>query len=204
MKLVILDGTHNKKGMTSKLTKHFIAGAKSVNPKLEVKTFNLLGKNIQFCKGCGKCTKSKAPIDAKCVIKDDCADIKKHALDCDILVFATPIYEYCVSSSMKRFLERCLTLTTFRFGVTARAKPIKNKYGIALCSSGAPFPINHIMGMLRYPKFILKLGSKLFRCSKTRMIFAGGMAMNRKTKEKYCEKARKLGIKTVESLLDAT
>ena len=199
MKIVVLDGTHNKNGMTSKLVEHFIEGVKSVDPKAGVNKIDLLNEKIEFCKGCGKCMESKDSINAKCIIKDVCIDIKSQALDCNILVFATPIYECCVSSSMKRFLERCLTLVTFKFGISARAKPIKNKQGVVFCPSGAPFPFNHIMGITRYPKFILKLGCKLFRCSKINMVFAGGMAINKKIEKKYCVKARKLGVKTAKA-----
>lgn len=196
MKIVVLDGTHNKNGMTSKLVDCFLDGFLSVKDA-EIKKFDLLNENIEFCRGCNKCTESKDPVNAECVINDVCEDIKKEALNCDVVVFASPIYEYCVSSAMKRFMERCLTLVTFRLGVTPRAKKIKNKYGVILCCSGAPFPLNYIMGMIRYPNFILKLGCKLFRCSEIHKIFAGAMYAK---EDKYCTKARKLGIKVAKKL----
>jgi multimeric flavodoxin WrbA len=196
MKIVILDGVHNKQGMTLKLVTKFIDGIKSVKPDAEIVTYDLLNEDIKFCRGCGKCTEDKNPLNAACMITDDeCEKIKQEALECDVLVFATPIYEYCVSSVMKRFLERCLTLVTFRMGITSRAKAIKGKIGVVICSSGAPFPFNHLMGITRYPKFILRLASKLFRCDKVDMILAGGMAINTKMQTKWENKAYKLGQK---------
>ncbi len=193
MKIVILDGTHNKNGMTLKLVNKFIDGIKGEVDAADVKTYDLLNEDIRFCIGCGKCTEDKDLINAKCVIVDNCEKIKQEALDADVVVFATPIYEYCVSSVMKRFLERCLTLVTFRMGPAARAKAIKGKVGVVICSSGAPFPINHLMGITRYPKFILRLACKLFRCSDVEMILAGGMAISPKMQAKWENKAQKLG-----------
>jgi multimeric flavodoxin WrbA len=196
MKIVILDGVHNKQGMTLKLVAKFIEGIRSVNSDVEIVTYDLLNEDIEFCRGCGKCTEDKNPLNATCVIaNDDCEKIKQEALDCDVLVFATPIYEYCVSSAMKRFLERCLTLVTFRMGITSRAKAIKGKFGVVICSSGAPFPFNHLMGITRYPKFILRLASKLFRCDKVEILMAGGMAISTKMQIKWENKAYKIGQK---------
>ncbi|HBI50602.1 MAG TPA: hypothetical protein DDY21_02000 [Candidatus Moranbacteria bacterium] len=195
MKIIILDGVHNKQGMTLKLVAKFLEGVRSVNPDVEIATHDLLNENIQFCKGCGKCTEDKNPVNAKCVIEDDCEKIKQEALESDVVVFATPIYEYCVSSVMKRFLERCLTLVTFKLGPVARAKPIEGKTGVVICSSGAPFPFNHLMGITRYPKFILHLASKFFRCQKVEMIMAGGMAISLKMQTKWENRAYKLGQK---------
>lgn len=195
MKIIVLDGSHKKTGMTLKLVSRFIDGIKSIKPETEIKSFDLLDSKIAFCLGCGKCVKDKDPLNAKCSLSDDVDEIKKEALEADILVFASPIYEYCVSSAMKRFLERCLTLVTFKFGPVARAKAIKGKYGVIICSSGAPFPFNYLMGITRYPKFILKLACRLFRCEKIKILMAGGMEINDRFKKKEENKAYALGIK---------
>ena len=80
-------------------------------------------------------------------------------------------------------------------GPVARAKSIKGKTGVVICSSGAPFPFNHLMGITRYPKFILRLASKLFRCDKVEMLLAGGMAISPGMQTKWENKAYKLGQK---------
>jgi multimeric flavodoxin WrbA len=198
MQVVILDGTHNKSGMTLKLVDKFIEGLKEISTDAEIKKYDLLNGDIAFCAGCGKCTEDKDPVNAKCAINDGCELIKQKALAADVVVFATPIYEYCVSSAMKRFLERCLTLVTFKMGPVARAKASKGKVGVVICSSGAPFPFNHLMGITRYPKFILRLASKLFRCEKVEMLLAGGMSFSLKTQSKRENKAYRLGKKVAQ------
>jgi multimeric flavodoxin WrbA len=195
MKVVILDGTHNKKGYTLQLVDKFIEGIRSTNPKSEIKIYDLKNEKINFCLGCNKCTEDKDPINAKCMIDDVTIEIKNKALEADIVVFASPIYEYAVSSVMKRFLERCLTMVTFKMGPVPRANPIKGKYGVVFCTSGAPFPFNYLMGIVRYPKMILKLGCKLFRCDKIETVMAGGMIINEGLKNKYLNKAFDLGAK---------
>lgn len=199
MKIIILDGSHNKSGYTQKLINAFIDGIKSVKPKSEIKIYDLLNEKISFCLGCGKCTEDKDPVNAKCTINDTANQIKNEALEADVVVFATPIYEFAVSSAMKRFLERCLTLVTFKMGPTARGSTIKGKWGIALCPFGAPWPFGDLMGITSYPKKMLPLACKLFRCDKIEMILAGGMPINEKFKNKYLDKTKKLGIKVANS-----
>ena len=196
IKVVVLDGSHNKHGMTQKLIKGFLEGIRSIDRRgnIKVEIIDLLDRDIGFCRGCNSCTSDKDPINARCTIDDDCIKIKRKALDSDVLVFASPIYEYSVSSGMKRFLERCLTLATFRFGIAARAGPIKGKHGVILCPCGAPFPFNHLMGITWHPHLILKKMCKMFRCSKIHVLFAGGMAANKKTEQKYCKKAYDIGV----------
>lgn len=199
MKIVILDGAHNKTGKTLGLVSKFIEGVRSVRGEVTIMTHDLMNENIQFCQGCGKCAEDKISINAECIINDAYADIKQEALDADILVFATPIYEYCVSSTMKRFLERCLTLVAFKFGPTARATAIKGKVGVVICSSGAPFPFNHLMGITSYPKFMLKLACKLFRCDKVVIVMAGGMAIKPSWQAKWENKSFKVGQKVAQN-----
>ncbi len=203
MKIAVLDGTHDKQGMTHQLIEAFQRGISSVKPDFDLKIFDLLDSDIKFCNGCNTCTMDKALINAKCLIDDKAEEIKKEALDCDVLVVASPVYEYSVSSSMKRFLERCLTLVTFRFGPSPRAKPVKHKQGVVLCASGAPSPINHVMGMTLYPRLMLRLLCKLFRCRKVKMLFAGGMRGSEKLRAKWVQKAEKVGYKIGKKLISS-
>ncbi|MGM5483001.1 MAG: flavodoxin family protein [Nanobdellota archaeon] len=187
MKVVILDGTHNKEGKTLKIANGLIEGL-SLSKNDTLSRFDLLNMNISFCKGCNKCVLEKTDDISECPIKDDFKLIRDEALSADLVVFANPIYEYCVSSSMKRFLERCLVLTTFRFGPSPKLKPKMGKFSVIICSSGAPFPFNHLMGITWYPRFILRFASKIYRCDKIHTIYAGGA-------KNYIPKAKTLGKK---------
>lgn len=194
MKIVVFDGTHNKDGATLGLVAAFLKGFLSIAPQAELIEFDLLAENINFCSGCNCCTKDKDPIKANCSIDDGVSRLIEQGLAADVIVLASPIYEYCVSSVMKRFLERCLPLVTFKAGPAPRSKPTKLKYGVVICSSGAPFPLNWLMGITRYPHFILKLASRLFGCSKTKVIMAGAPAMGGRLEAYYQAKAQKLGV----------
>ncbi len=187
MKCVILDGAHDKKGMTEVLIKNFIKGVKSTKADAEIIQVDLLNENIKFCRGCNKCSEGN---DNKCTIEDNFEKIRNQALDCDVLVFASPIYEYCISSVMKKFLERCVNLVTFKLGPAAKYKAVKGKYGVVLTVTGAPAFINQIFGITRYPKLILTIACKLFRCAKIKRIFAGGMRGDKNTENKWALKVK--------------
>ena len=65
MKKVIVISTSLRRGSNSDmLADKFVEGAKSAGN--EVEKISLVGKDIQFCKGCFGCQKL-----GKCVIKDD-------------------------------------------------------------------------------------------------------------------------------------
>ena len=58
-------------------------------------------KQIGYCKGCFACHEL-----GHCVLRDDAAAIIAKMHDADVLVFATPVYYYCVSGQLKTLLDR--------------------------------------------------------------------------------------------------
>ncbi|EKE29154.1 MAG: hypothetical protein ACD_2C00217G0001 [uncultured bacterium (gcode 4)] len=200
MKAVLLDWTHNKHWVTIWLSEMFMDWLAKSIPNIEVERFDLLNWNIKFCNGCNLCTQDIDPTGATCPIRDDFEMIKKATVEADIVILVSPIYEYSVSSAMKRFLERCLTMVTFKFWVVPRLKPVSWKIWIILCSSGAPFPFNHLMWITRYPRFILRMACGLFWCEKIYSIYAWWMRISDKMKLKWEKKAHELGLKTGERI----
>ena len=81
------------------LADRFVEGAKVAGN--EVEKISLVGKNIQFCKGCMACQKL-----GKCIINDDVNDIMAKVLEADVVVWATPIYYYERSGQMKTLIDR--------------------------------------------------------------------------------------------------
>ena len=59
--------------------------------------------SVQGCLGCDGCKQSP---DAACVVKDDMHDIYARLKDCDVLVLATPVYFYAMSSWLKAIVDR--------------------------------------------------------------------------------------------------
>ena len=100
MKKVIVISTSLRHGSNSAmLADQFVAGAKAAGN--EVEKISLVGKNIQFCKGCFGCAKL-----GRCVINDDVNDIMAKALQADVVCWATPIYYYEMSGQMKTLIDR--------------------------------------------------------------------------------------------------
>ncbi len=100
MKKVIVISTSLRHGSNSDmLAEKFAEGAKAAGN--EVEKISLVGKNIQFCKGCMACQKM-----GRCVIKDDVNDIMAKVLNADVVVWATPIYYYEMSGQMKTLIDR--------------------------------------------------------------------------------------------------
>ena len=100
MKKVIVISTSLRRGSNSDmLADQFVEGAKAAGN--EVEKISLVGKNIQFCKGCLGCQKL-----GRCVINDDVNDIMDKVLKADIICWATPIYYYEMSGQMKTLIDR--------------------------------------------------------------------------------------------------
>ena len=85
------------------LAERFADGAKDAGNDVEL--ISLVGKNIQFCKGCFGCQKL-----GRCVIKDDVNEIMEKVLSADVVCWATPIYYYEMSGQMKTMIDRANSL----------------------------------------------------------------------------------------------
>ncbi len=100
MKKVIVISTSLRHGSNSDmLANQFVEGAKAAGN--EVEKISLVGKNIQFCKGCLGCQKL-----GHCVIRDDVNDIMDKVMKADVICWATPIYYYEMSGQMKTLIDR--------------------------------------------------------------------------------------------------
>ena len=100
MKRVIVLSTSLRRGSNSDmLADRFVEGALSAGN--DVEKISLVGKEIQFCRGCFACQKL-----GRCVIKDDVNDIMAKVLEADVVCWATPIYYYEMSGQMKTLIDR--------------------------------------------------------------------------------------------------
>ena len=100
MKKIIVISTSLRHGSNSDmLAEKFLEGALSAGNSVE--KISLVGKNIQFCRGCMACQGL-----GRCAIKDDVNDIMAKVLRADVVVWATPIYYYEMSGQMKTLIDR--------------------------------------------------------------------------------------------------
>ncbi len=100
MKKVIVISTSLRHGSNSDLlADKFVEGAQAAGH--EVEKISLVGKDIQFCKGCLACQQL-----GRCVINDDVNGIMDKVLKADVVAWATPIYYYEMSGQMKTLIDR--------------------------------------------------------------------------------------------------
>ena len=98
-KVLIISSSPRKGGNSETLAAAFAKGAREAGNQVE--TVYLREKQVGFCKGCLVCLKL-----GHCVIQDDAVEIAAKMHDADVLVFATPVYYYCVSGQLKTMLDR--------------------------------------------------------------------------------------------------
>lgn len=106
MKILAIQGSPRPKvSNTELLLQEFLKGARSQGAQTE--TVYLKEKKINFCVGCYTCW-TKTP--GICVYKDDMPEILRKIRECDIIVYATPLYNYNVTGLFKAFQDRTLPL----------------------------------------------------------------------------------------------
>lgn len=109
-KVVILSTSIRPNSNSDILAEEFARGAKENGNKVE--KLSLVGKELQFCRGCLACQKT-----GKCIIKDDANEIAEKVKNADVVVFATPVYYYAMSGQMKTLIDRmnCLFSSNYHF-----------------------------------------------------------------------------------------
>ena len=103
-KIMILNGAARKNGNTAALVKAFKEGAlKAGNEVLE---FYLQDMSIHGCLGCNGCSEASQGTLNPCVQKDDMAEINECFVSSDIVVFASPLYFWTITGTLKIVSDR--------------------------------------------------------------------------------------------------
>jgi len=106
MKIFAVQGSPRPKASNTEiLLQEFLKGARSQGAQTE--TVHLKEKEIHHCVGCYTCW-AKTP--GICVFKDDMPGLLEKVRNCDILIYATPLYNFNMTSLLKAFQERLLPL----------------------------------------------------------------------------------------------
>ncbi|HUL23153.1 MAG TPA: SCP2 sterol-binding domain-containing protein [Thermodesulfobacteriota bacterium] len=106
MKILAIQGSPRPKASNTEiLLQEFLKGAQSQGAETE--TVYLKEKEIHSCVGCYTCW-AKTP--GVCVFKDDMPELLEKVKGCEILVYATPLYNFNVTALLKAFQERLLPL----------------------------------------------------------------------------------------------
>ena len=98
-KILIVQGGGRANGNTAQLAKAFLKGAQEAGHEVEFVSLN----NVQVngCIGCNACRYGKP-----CVQKDGFNSLVPKILSADLIVFASPLYFWTISSRLKAFIER--------------------------------------------------------------------------------------------------
>ena len=100
MRVLVIVGA-KKNGQTDKLTGQFVKGALSSGH--DVETVNLFTlKDVHGCIDCQTCKRN----GGTCIWKDDVAPLMEKVIAADVLVFASPVYFFSITSQLKLFMDR--------------------------------------------------------------------------------------------------
>jgi multimeric flavodoxin WrbA len=104
MKVLALNGSlRGAKGAIGKILKSIGAGIERAGGIWNVAHLSEL--KIETCRACNHCQQTKS---YKCIFdgKDNAEEVFGKMADSDVLIYASPVYVFGVSSLLKRFLER--------------------------------------------------------------------------------------------------
>ncbi len=121
MKAICIIGSPNPKGSTATIVDKIIEGM-SIN-NIEIKRYVLGEMNINYCKGCKVCYKTR-----KCIQNDDMEVVIKDLCESDIVVIASPSYWGDVTGQLKVFFDRSTPLCDTNGGTEVP----KGKIGISV------------------------------------------------------------------------
>ena len=123
MKITILNGSP-RKGNTAAMVAAFAEGAQAAGH--EVETIQVGKLKINGCLACEYC---HGKGEGKCIQKDDMEKVMPAYKDCDMVVFASPIYYFDVTAQLSAAIQR----------VYAIGKPPKATKAALLLSSASGF-----------------------------------------------------------------
>ena len=120
MKIVALQSSPNKDGLTASLAEAVLKGYKEAGGDVEL--IHLNHRDIMCCiaceKGWGQCR------DGDCILEDDFETIRQKIGKADAVVFSTPVYWHDLSESAKSFLDRLRRVEAFSGRGTCEGKKV--------------------------------------------------------------------------------
>ena len=97
--ILVVVGGGRPNGNTAQLVDAFIRGAEEAGHSVE--KVSLLKTEVKGCLGCNACRYGKP-----CVQKDGFNELAPKIKEADLIVFASPLYFWTISSKLKAFIER--------------------------------------------------------------------------------------------------
>lgn len=122
MKITVLNGSPRKKNTTF-MVDAFVKGAEEAGHKVEVVQVGKM--KINGCLGCEYC---HGKGEGQCIQEDDMVKVIPAYQDCDMIVFASPIYYFGMTAQMEAAIQRVYSIM----------KPPKATKAALLLSSMSP------------------------------------------------------------------
>lgn len=158
MNIIALQGSPRKKGNTAQLLS-WVEG-ELLSQGHEFEAIHLNTKTVNGCLACARC---KETLDAPgCIQKDDAPEILEKMVQADLVIFASPIYFWGVTSQLKSIIDR-----TYSFYVNyhqpGHASLVKGQRQAMLATGGGPFennaePTFTAFGRLQKPHMAVNAG----------------------------------------------
>ena len=168
MKILALNSSPRSGGQskTEMMLNYLVEGMRDAGA--EVKVVNLREKTVKNCIGCFTCW-TKTP--GKCIHKDDMTtELFPNWLKSDLVVYATPLYQYTVNAEMKAFIERTLPVFEpfFQQRDNRTTHPLRQAPPDAVLLSVAGFPEMSVFDQLsKYVTFLfgrqMRLLAEIYR-----------------------------------------
>lgn len=99
MRILVIEGSPHRNGSSNFIASRFIEGAEEAGHTVEV--FDAGHADIHPCMGCDRCH-----VSGSCRFDDDSKELNRMLLDCDMVVFVTPIYYFGMSAQVKAAIDR--------------------------------------------------------------------------------------------------
>jgi multimeric flavodoxin WrbA len=169
MKVLALNSSPRVGGQskTELMLNYLVGGMRDAGAKVEVET--LREKTIKNCKGCFTCW-TKTP--GVCVHKDDMTnELFPQWMQSDLVVYATPLYHYAMTATLKAFIERTLPAVEpfFEIHDDRTSHPLRGKYPAAVILSVAGMPDEgHFCALSAHMRYLFgapgrKLAAEIYR-----------------------------------------
>ncbi len=160
--LAINSSLRGKKGVSAYIIEKIFSGARDCNANCEL--IHLVDYNIKHCTACNQCQNNH--VSSQCVFEkaDDVEFIFQKIRAADIIIYATPVYVFTISSLLKTLLERTfytskvdsitLTNTGLFFHDIDRAISSKPFLALILCDNIEERTIKNAVSFFKtYSKF---------------------------------------------------
>ncbi len=148
IKILVINGSPRKDGITMSLAKYVISSAKKSGAEIEI--IHLIDKKIKPCEGCVSKNPKECNRDRCKELNDDIEEIFNKFMECDGVLFVSPVYWYSPSALMKNLIDRLTALEN-------EGKLLDGKVGgfvVTAQEDGAMMTILTMMGTLNDMGFI--------------------------------------------------